>query len=411
MPYLSLLILFFSAFTFCTHAVADPRPEPTRESSGKVTPLCVNDKFAIKDTTNFDIIESMTAAANEPMLNEFNQHSRTNTTTTSKATCTLCLENRTLLKSAKDMITWTQDLLHVATPLPAKIKKECIEASLQREINAEGFSCSNGQPKAFSNTGNTPCLDQKSSDYIHFAINMGLNCLSSVRGSPLDSRYILKKINTETAFNFFLANRGGKGIGQLTGILVDDMSGVMKKDRSGKEKLVPGRGSYILEALADSKNPACAPFKNVALADSKKAPPEPGIPKNYCSWLSPGDGLTRNLMYTLGYYAFLQDKVITPFMKRNAPALAKDPDFINYMTMIAYGPDGTEEAFALVSTLRLKKQTNAKIAIDQLIQRNAYLASAEDRMDELLGKRDGHVTNKGRPNYSDSDKKGNSCVQ
>ena len=378
--------------------------ESSRVSSGKVTPLCVNDKFEVKKVNNFDIQKSFEGSSQQALPASFEKAKKL--TTPTPPSCTRCNENKSLVKMAQNLALATLGIVHAIEVPPAKIKKECIEASLQREIKGEGFSCLDGKPQAFANSSNTPCLNQKMVDYIHFALNEGINCISSVRGAPLDSRFIFKKINTETAFNFFLANLGGKGLGQLTGTLVDDVAGVMKNG-----KLAPGRGSYILKGIANSDNPACAPFKNIAAQDTKKAPPAPGTAANYCSWLSPGDGLARNIMYALGYYAFTYDKVITPFVKKNAPALAKNPDALNYLTLVAYGPLGTAEAFALVRTKRLKNEPNPANAIPKIIQGSSYLQDAEDRMNEMLNKRDGIFSSQGRPDYPAIEKKGATCVQ
>lgn len=280
-----------------------------------------------------------------------------------------------------------------------QIKKDCIEASLQREPGNQGYSCDGDTKKKFENAGaSMPCLNQKTVDFLHFAVNQAISCMSTGR-VPIDPRIVLKKFNNETAFNFYLAYSGGKGIGQLTSDPVNEIAGYYK----GK-KFVEGNGFHILESLMDSSNPACTPFKEILREDLKSPPPSPGSPKNYCDWIRPGDGIARNLIYSMGYYVHVRDNIIKPSVERRSTKFASNSETLNYLTLAAYGPDGPAGAKALIDRLRLNNNMSAAEVKNKIIKANAYVRQTEEKFaEELLPVM--------KQNITDADKRGDTCVQ
>lgn len=280
-----------------------------------------------------------------------------------------------------------------------QIKKECIEASLQREPGNEGYSCNGDERKKFENSGrSTPCLNQKTVDFIHFSVNQAINCMSTGR-ADIDPRFILKKLNNETAFNFYLAYSGGKGIGQLTSDPVDEIAGWYK----GK-KFIEGNAFHILEDLMDNTNPSCGPFREIMKGDLKRPPPSPGSARNYCDWIRPGDGVARNLIYSLGYYVHMRDNVIKPNLESRSKKLAKNSDIVNYLTLAAYGPDGPAGAKSLIRRLRLSDSMGIIDAKSKIIGADPYVKQTEKKfVEELLPAV--------KANPTEADKKGDICLQ
>lgn len=291
---------------------------------------CVNDKSGKKGAQNQDINKSL-ASSQDPLKKAFQKHQWG--LKHDMGYFTACEPDG---KQAASLQTLDKDVKKIiATQARVKqIKVECIEASLQREVGNVGYACSGNTSKRFDNAGaSSPCLNRETVDYLHFALNQALQCMSDGR-SPIDPRFILKKINNETAFNFYVAYNGGVGIGQLTSIPVKEIAG-WKEDG----EMIEGNGSHILEELRKSQNPSCAPFKEIVKNDLLQPPPRPGAPKNYCTWVNPGTGIARSLVYSLGYYVHVRDNIIKPALKSRAPKLAQNTDVVNYMTLVAYGPE------------------------------------------------------------------------
>ncbi|MEK2645358.1 hypothetical protein [Bdellovibrio sp. BCCA] len=352
--------------------------------------LCVNDKSEKKGAQNQDINKSMDAAR-DPLTRAFLRYRN------SLAPARVCAASD-YAPGIKNDIYNLGAILAQGTKVK-QIKKDCIEASLQREPGNQGYSCDGDTKKKFENAGaSMPCLNQKTVDFLHFAVNQAISCMSTGR-VPIDPRIVLKKFNNETAFNFYLAYSGGKGIGQLTSDPVNEIAGYYK----GK-KFVEGNGFHILESLMDSSNPACTPFKEILREDLKSPPPSPGSPKNYCDWIRPGDGIARNLIYSMGYYVHVRDNIIKPSVERRSTKFASNSETLNYLTLAAYGPDGPAGAKALIDRLRLNNNMSAAEVKNKIIKANAYVRQTEEKFaEELLPVM--------KQNITDADKRGDTCVQ
>lgn len=279
-----------------------------------------------------------------------------------------------------------------------QIDRKCLDASIKRDIAGDGYQCTAKGKIKFKNSPNSPCYTPHVADFVQFTLNEGIECLSQGR-EPIDARIILKKLNLETGFNFYMANDGGKGIGQLTDPPIKDLSGWTENGKFRK-----GDAQHILKGIAESKSPYCKSFKSMAEEDLKSPAPLPGNPANYCHWVNPGNGVARNIMYALGYFIHLRDDLIGPHLKAKGPQFAKDPDVLNYFTMIGYGPKGQRYAKALMDTFRLKsvKQSSDEVK-KKILAHSAYVSSAEKKMSELLDKLNIKSPTK-------DDKKGDLCV-
>lgn len=375
---------------------------------------CINDRSGGKGAANEDIAKSLELSVS-PLTLSFSQSRNPgpspSKSKTASGICATCLNTHPTEKSARNLVSWSKELFPRQTP-PAttkKIKKECIEASLQRELIGDGYSCLTQKPKKFEYSGSSiPCLNQKSVDYIHFAVNEALNCLSTER-TAIDPRFILKKFNNETGFNFFLAYSGGKGIGQLTSDPVDDIAGW----RSANGKFNVGNARYILQDLVKSKNPACKPFIETIKNDLDMPPPSPAKEANYCHWVSPGDGLARNLVYSLGYYVYVRDKIVQPAVSRLAPRMGLNNNIINYITLVAYGPGGPAAAKALIRRIRLNDRMPPAQVKEKVIKLSSYVRQTEEKMDELLAKlnTNANANANANTNPTDAERRGDSCIQ
>lgn len=359
--------------------------------------VCVNDPDGTRGVKGQQINTAFHNAT-DPLTKAF----------TASQSKTACPPTSTPTKTAKDMSAVTGATLNIG-----KIKAECIQASLQREVGNTGYTCAKGVPTAFDNAkSSAQCLNKKTADFIQYSVNQAINCMSPPE-DPIDPRVILKKINNETGFNFYLGYVGGVGIGQLTSDPVNEIAGWWdytqvrdkrtKKIVKTKSKYNPGNAHSILETLAASNNPACAPFKKIVEKELNDPPPTPGSKKNYCSWVSVGDGVARSLVYGLGYFVYARDHFIKDTLKERAPELAKSKELVNALTLVAYGPGGPAQAKALIRKLRLNDRSNAAEALKKVTNDSAYVSQTNDKMKELLA-------NLKKPNPTPEELRGDSCV-
>lgn len=264
-----------------------------------------------------------------------------------------------------------------------KVHPACVKASLKRQVQNKGYTCKNGKPMPFDNMGDkTPCINEDVFSYINFATNQALECLSPDE-MPLDSEFITKKINNETTFKFFLAYSGGVGMGQLTSDPVKEVAGWSEKTKKGRVIEHKGQANYLLKELEKSDKASCQVFKKVLAKDFETPPPLPGRPANYCHWLSTGNGLTRNLFYSMAYYRWVRDQIIRPELRKVAPQLEKDRDVLNAFSLVAYGPGGLSQGQALIKRLRLNKNSNKLKVINQIKRNSDYVNQTYEKLEEL----------------------------
>lgn len=289
-------------------------------------------------------------------------------------------------------------------PAPGGIKAACIQASLLREVGNTGYSCNKGKPVAFDNSsGTAPCLNQQVLNFVQFSVNQAIACMSPPQ-DPIDPRVILRKINNETGFNFYVGYEGGVGIGQLTSSPVDDIAGWWSEaSKKRPARFNEGNAHGILETLVNNPNPACAPFKKIIAKELETPPPSPGEKQNYCAWLSTGEGLGRSLVYGLGYYVYARDHYIKDTLEERAPGLANNKDLVNTLTLVAYGPGGPAQAKSLIRTLRLNSKSNPEAAKLLVTKHSAYVTQTDAKMHELMKKMD-------KENPSAADLRGDTCI-
>ncbi|MDG0818220.1 hypothetical protein NWE73_17695 [Bdellovibrio sp. PAP01] len=358
---------------------------------------CANDPQGTRGLGKNQSINNALKTANDPLTKAF----------LASIGKTDCPPPSTPIKTANDI----NKVVRSALP-SGRIKAECIQASMQREVGNLGYSCKKGQPTAFENfKESVPCIDQKTFNFVQYSVNQALKCMSPAE-DPIDPRVILRKINNETGFNFYIGYSGGVGIGQLTSDPVNEIAGwwSTSKVRDPKSKRVikqnkytPGNAHSILETLAANPNPACAPFKKIIEKELTTPPPSPGSKKNYCSWLSVGEGLGRSLVYGLGYYVYARDHFIKEALADRAPALLKYNDVVNTLTLVAYGPGGPAQAKSLIRTLRLNNRSKPFEVIKQVTQKSDYVSQTNDKMKELM-------TNMNKTSPTPEDLRGDTCV-
>ncbi|MEN0059203.1 MAG: hypothetical protein AAGB31_10250 [Bdellovibrio sp.] len=404
MNYLSR-ILFFSLLLFkldlglAQEVCVNNPPKPSQaldnsEQTGTSLPVQTKAVPSFKTTKNsqYSEINRLIRQGTDPLTKSF--HASRSAQGGFCLTCGTSSQTQSNLNQVNEVLQ--------QTVLPLKIKKDCIVAALQREIQQTGSICDGNKPlRQFDNGGKTaPCLHATDVDYIHYSVNLALQCLATVK-APLDARVVMKKINNESGFNFFLAYVGGVGALQLTSDAVKDMSSYKPQPNSST---IVGSGRYIVEGVLNSQNKACQPFAEVLKNDIKKRPPYPGR-NSYCSWVSTGEGFARNLIYAMGYYLHNRDDIIAPKLRSISPHLAENQEILNALTLLSYSSEGRAGAFAAIRNLRLSKNSKPAEVVQAANKKYTYLRETDKKMRELLENIHG-------PRKMSADEiRGNTCVE
>lgn len=280
----------------------------------------------------------------------------------------------------------------------AEIPKTCIVASLKRKVNQTSFDCrrretSNGNYhwkyiKRAGGSARAQCFDDLTVDYIHYVTNKVSNCFQGLSGTDklrnlnvvntVDPKVVYSMINNESGFNFTYSHNGGVGAGQLTSSAVQEMN-IHNPSRTGRN-VQEGQGRYFLDSVLSSNKLACRSLKPVILNDKKFKYHSPQSIN--CEWTSLETGLARNLIYSIGYFSFLKNSIIGPELKLRAPEAYKDPEILDMLSLIAYGPGGGNKAKQVIRTLNIRSAGKSLERVKQQLKRETYLAATSNKMRE-----------------------------
>lgn len=270
------------------------------------------------------------------------------------------------------------------------ISEECLIAALKRNTGKGEYACQKGR----AILDNVQCYNQELMDYVLFAVNQGLKCLST--NPEADAKTFFKKFNDETGFHFGTAYSGGHGLGGMTSI--------------GSKEVAThkGTGKVFLQKVIDSQDAACKPFQDIAKRDLENPPDMDDV----CSWVSPEEGLVRNILYSISLHLDIRDNQIAPEIAKKAPALLQHPDLMNTVASVAYGASGVVGTKTQINKNRVNPNTDPKQLKEKLEKNVPYLQQNQKTLVQALCIRDkGNAQNCNEKEFSKDDLEGKSCIQ
>ncbi len=286
-------------------------------------------------------------------------------------------------KQRRELGQNTRLFLNEKRPKSSIINRICILEAMKIETGGKSVYCNSANDNPSSgkkrngpqNKGRNikECIDDSLVDYISFSVNSAIQCFSEsvdTNFGPIDSKLIFEKLTNESAFNYTLADPAkGISIGQLTTPAIEDLS----------EK---NRGNYILPQISNSNSTHCNGFKKVA-----KDIPSGGLyTHNVCKWVSPGDGLARSLIYSIGFYLTLRDNYVVPQLRKFRSFDFKDSQWaevIKSATTAAYGREGNNFVKKVLSRLA---PNSTPSAINKALQKSAYVNEVRSKKMDLYSK-------------------------
>ena len=243
--------------------------------------------------------------------------------------CWECLkDNRS---SGGRILSNSADLKALFKPLQA-FKNQCLKAVARVQTGSAELLCPQNTTTKASQCINLPMLQYQSSVLTEF-----YNCVQAVQPSPLEKSSLFEMYSLESAFKPSFTNVGGTGLGQLTSIFIKD---IHQKHR----------GKPILTAISKSENESCQLAKKITQKDSLS---QPSLKKK-CDFVQYGEGMERNILYSLVGLANSWNKDIGPAMKEYSNKF-KDHPFLHQAQqkalINAYGAGGLAAARAAVKRL------------------------------------------------------------
>lgn len=260
------------------------------------------------------------------------------------------------------------------------VTKECVEGALKRQVSQIAVICKNGNPVQTTNltAGGFPCVTSDVSGYITHVSNKVLSCFNNLElksgKMQIDQKTFFGKINNESGFNFSPSYTGGVGAGQLTSSAVTEMNVFPKSGKSAN-------GRYILDALLNSKSSDCGNLKEFISEDKKNKISSPRKP--ICDWISMSRGLPKNLIYSVGYFAFLKDSLLKEMKSRK---INIDDESLDKMALISYYR-GPKKGKAYLR--EWKRNPSALAQVKQRLNNEVYIKAIRKKLNEVKDKSGG----------------------
>ncbi|AZZ36973.1 hypothetical protein CIK05_09270 [Bdellovibrio sp. qaytius] len=268
----------------------------------------------------------------------------------------------------------TAEILRQAAPdARLLMRTECLNVSGKVDTSTSELKCPEGKLSAKHNF----CFDSNLMRYQNAVITDFYKCIKKLTNLPLTPAGLFEMYSLESGFKPHYAYSGGVGVGQLTGIFVDDIN-------------QKHRGLSILKKVANTSDADCDIAKKIAEKDIKTPV---RLNNNRCKFVEYGEGMERNVLYTMVGMANTWSKDLEPllenYMKKNNgnPAM---PRAMELALLNGYGPGGRAAARAAVRRLTKLSPTefvnrmNKPMAGTKGGNLNSYIGKMQKRQKQLL---------------------------
>lgn len=202
------------------------------------------------------------------------------------------------------------------------LKTDCLVAGSKFKASTSQISCPTGNKSKNFNF----CINRDFLEYQNAVISSFMSCAAKSGIKTLDAGHLMKMYTLESGFRPNYAYPGGVGIGQLTSIFVKDIHQAH-------------RGRKYLINMAMSESAECRAAKMISEKDLKKEPKH----SDNCSFVSVGDGLERNILYSILGTATAWEKNIEPKLRKYFAKYKNHPqleEVKNLALLNSYGPTG-----------------------------------------------------------------------
>lgn len=273
--------------------------------------------------------------------------------------------------------------LHNPVPKPDSLlfNDECLKGIAPYQSTTAQYTCDKATSKP--TLKKNLCVDdslqtyqnQTLSNFTRCFIEQGITGSSDILPTTLLNIYTI-----ENGFKPQYSSGNGVGLGQLTSIFIDD---------------VKTRGKvFSKKILSQPPKPECKAAALILEKDQKTPPSRQQV----CKFMSVGEGLERNMLYSMLGLAVLLEKNIDPILNKNKkfkqfPANAQQK--IRELALTnAYGPGGPLATRYLIKRINNRQGLNSIETIEQYttsntlqengLSLNRYLVSIKKREFDVL---------------------------
>lgn len=288
--------------------------------------------------------KSKAGSITEDLYKKYNldqTRSSSSSTSNGEQGCGPCNQNAGAQPLNRDNLSTATELARNLDPNGhLAFKPECLSESGETEASTSELKCPQGSSGKYN-----LCFTAGLAKYQNAVITDFYKCVKKLTNLPLSPVGLYEMYSLESGFKPHYAYTGGVGMGQLTSIFVNDIN-------------QKNRGYTILQKVAETADPDCSIAQKIASKDTKRPV---RLNDNRCKFVEYGEGLERNVLYTLVGMANSWEKDIEPIMSaystkhQGNPALPRAQELALLNT---YGPGGRAAARAAVRRLTKLTPTN-----------------------------------------------------
>lgn len=250
--------------------------------------------------------------------------------TQAKAPCVEC--NAATAKRPEDLAQVSSSIQGIPAAPKMIFNPACLKEAAEYKVGTKEIACPGGKK-----TKNI-CQTEEMLTYQNAVVSSFMSCANKLNLQTVSPAVLYRIYSLESGFKPQFASKNGVGLGQLTSIFVKDVHQAW-------------RGGEYLNKIAMSDLKECEAAKVIAKKDMNgRNPPL----SNSCAYIQLGEGMERNILYTMIGMATSWEKDLLPKMKSYVQKYANHPalEEVKSLTMAsAYSAGGRAAGRAIASRL------------------------------------------------------------
>lgn len=181
------------------------------------------------------------------------------------------------------------------------------------------------------------CINREILEYQNLVVSNMYSCFSKYSASPINPSSLFEIQSLESVYKTNYSSYKGHGLGQLTNIFIKDAQ-------------IEFRGLPMMKKIVADTSAECGAAREILSLDTKRKPIL-STPKDRCRFMQIGDGLERNVLYSLIGLNTLWKNDISPhftgYSKKHGTHAAF-PRLMEKLLQIGYGAGGPVAAKAVI---------------------------------------------------------------
>lgn len=250
--------------------------------------------------------------------------------TQGKAPCVEC--SGSAAKRPEDLAKVSSSIQGIPDAPKLVFNPTCLIKSAEYKVATKEVICPGGKK-----TKNI-CQTEEILTYQNAVISSFMSCAKKLNMQTISPDILYRLYSLESGFKPQFASKNGVGLGQLTSIFVKDVHQAW-------------RGGEYVDKIAKTDLKECEAAKVIAKKDLNGHSP---LLSNSCAYIQIGEGMERNILYTMIGLANSWDKDLLPKMSSYVKRYANHPNLeeVKSLTMAAaYSAGGRAAGRAIASRL------------------------------------------------------------